>query len=334
MERQFGVHSVSLLKEYFDCGCRGPDVYESHENPRVCAVVQSFNHARNIAAISKALVENPSIDEVVICEDGSTDDSLDLWVAHLRGLKHFVVVSNNLHEVRCYNRAMRMSSADFFVLLQDDDLPGALAVTDVKAAGDPAALQDKPGEELPKRNWVKDGLELMDADPSLGLLSGFIGQLWDETGKGYEFGEQQSDHGGLRPGPTRRIPFVSRQTRRPFMYVESAWIAPLLIRSTVLRRVGGLDVDVFEVGQPGMWQDILLSYATWAAGWRVGVYDAMFERGVGGHGSASTPEKARMRDTMWKKAKAVVDGRFERGFVREHVVQLNNRTLDWRYVMS
>jgi hypothetical protein len=331
MERRFAVACVARLKDDFDCGCRVPDVYEPHENPRVCVIVQSFNHAGNVKAIADALMGNALIDEVVICEDGSNDGSRELWVEALQGLRHFVIVSNNLHEVRCYNRAMRMSSAEFFVLLQDDDLPDALATVDVAAAREGHAEQQETVGDLPARNWVRDGLDLMEADPTMGVLSGFIGQMWDAEGKGYEFGEQQSDHGGLMKGSTRRIPFLSKATRRPFMYVECAWIAPLMVRGSVLKRVGGLDVDVFRVGEPGMWQDCLLSYAAWSAGWRVGVYDAMFERGVGGHGSTSSPEKAKMRDTMWKKVKAVVDDRFERGFVREHVLKLNNVTLMQRY---
>lgn len=331
MEKRWETPSVARVKDAFDCGCRVPDVYEQHENPRVCAIVQSWNHVGNVRQIARALVENEAIDEIIVCEDGSEDGSRDVWVEELKGLRHFVVVSNNLHEVRCYNRAMRMSSAEFFVMLQDDDLPGALAVVDVeKVDAGQAELKGNGTKALPKRNWVKDALHLFDADPSLGVLTGFIGQLWNDDGKGFEFGEQQSDHGGLMKGNTRRIPFVSRATKRPFMYVECAWIAPLLVRASTLRRIGGLDTDVFGVGEPGMWQDCLLSYAAWTAGWRVGVYDAAFKRGVGGHGSTSSPEKAKMRNTMWQRAKNVVDKRFERSYIRDHVVQLNNATLDWR----
>lgn len=337
MENRHASMPVKHVVDDYDCGCKRPEVYEPHENPRVAAIVQSYNHRRNIAAIASALVDNPAVEEIIICEDGSSDQSLEEWMYRLQGLQHFVVVSNNLHEVRCYNRAMRMSSAEFFILLQDDDIPGGNTVPHAEAAarvkadavgrGEPVPADD----QLPVRNWVADALDLMDAHEKLGVLSGFIGQMWDGD-KGYEFGEQQSDHGGTRKGPTRRVPFISTSTLRPFMYVECAWIAPVIVRASVLRRVGGLDVDVFRAGEPGVWQDCLLSYAAWSAGWRVGVYDAMFKRGVGGHGSTSTKEKTKMRGKMWAKAKKVVDERFERKFIKEHVLQLNNQTLNWRYV--
>lgn len=310
---------VDRVKAEFECGCRVPDVYEIHETPTVCAIVQSYNHAGNIERIAKALVDNPAIQEIIVCEDGSTDRSLDTWLEQLRELKHFIVVSNNLHETRCYNRAMRMSSAEYFVLMQDDDLPPA-------APGDADAEEDAVSS-----NWVSEALELFDADPSIGVLTGFIGQMWDGIDKGYEFGEQQSDHGGTRKGDTRRIPFLSPRTVRPFMYVECAWIAPLFIRAKALRRMGGLDVGLFQQGEPGVWQDCVLSYAAWTAGWRVGVYDSMFKRGVGGHGSTSSPAKTKMREVVWKRAKLAVDERYDRAYVRQFALELNNRTLSARY---
>ncbi|CDF36037.1 unnamed protein product [Chondrus crispus] len=310
---------IDRLRAELNCGCRQPDVYEPHETPTVCAIVQSFNHQNNVERIAKALVANPAIQEIIVCEDGSTDASLDHWMEQLRDFKHFIVVSNNLHETRCYNRAMRMSSAEYFILMQDDDLPPDLPHAD-DADNMPAQL-----------NWVTHALELFDADPKLGVLTGFIGQLWLKNGTGFEFGEQQSDHGGQRKGKTARIPFLSSRTLHPFMYAECAWIAPVFVRSEALHRVGGLDVGLFREKEPGVWQDCVLSYAAWTAGWRVGVYNAHFTRGVGGHGSTSSPAKAKMRDVVWRRAKQAVDIRYERQYIHEHILALNAATLMKRY---
>lgn len=310
---------IGRVRAEMGCGCRVPDVYEPHETPTVCAIIQSFNHAANIERIARALKDNPAVQEIIICEDGSTDNSLDIWMEQLRDFKHFVVISNNLHETRCYNRAMRMSSAEYFVLMQDDDLPPEV----------PAAEPD--GKSPAALNWVTHALELFDADPKLGVLTGFIGQLWNSTGHGFEFGEQTSDHGGMQKGKTVRIPFLSSRTLHPFMYIECAWIAPVFIRSTALHRIGGLDVGLFRMREPGVWQDCVLSYAAWTAGWHVGVYDSEFRRGVGGHGSTSSPAKAKMRDTVWRRAKAAADARYDRPYIHEHVLALNNGTLMKRY---
>ena len=306
---------VDRVRAELSCGCRQPDVYEPHETPTVCAIVQSFNHEKNVERIAKLLIDNSAIQEVIICEDGSTDSSLDKWTEQLRGFRHFIVISNNLHETRCYNRAMRMSSAEYFILMQDDDLPPEPPLYDA---------------DTTSVNWVTHALELFDADRKLGVLTGFIGQLWAEE-KGYEFGEQTSDHGGTRKGKTLRIPFLSSRTLHPFMYVECAWIAPVFVRAEALQRLGGLDVGLFQMGEPGVWQDCVLSYAAWTAGWRVGVYDAGFERGVGGHGSTSSKEKTKMRDVVWRKAKDAVDSRYDRAYIHQHCLQLNNKTLMLRY---
>jgi GT2 family glycosyltransferase len=337
--------AVARVVDDFACGCRAPDVYEPHETPTVCAIVQSYNHAANVQHIARALVGNPLIDEIIVCEDGSVDGSLDAWLEQLRDVRHFVILSNNLHETRCYNRAMRISSASFFVLLQDDDIPptsnsnsGRRTASATRANSQRDALQANDGGDAGDQgsggasgNWVGEALDLFRADPDLGLLSGFIGQLWEPDGTGYEFGEQQSDHGGLRKGPTRRIPFLAPATGHPFMYVECGWIAPLFIRAESLRRVGGLDIHLFQPGEPGVWQDCVLGYTAWNAGWRVGVYDAGFQRGVGGHGSTSSKAKADLRKVMWQRAKYTSDVRFERQFVHAHVLELNNRSLTLRY---
>lgn len=309
---------VQRVRAEMDCGCRLPEVYEPQEAPTVCAIIQSFNHGQNVEKIASTLINNPAIQEIIICEDGSTDDSLDKWTEQLRDAKHFIVISNNLHEVRCYNRAMRLSSADYFILLQDDDLPSEILTDDDEA------------NTVTTNNWVTHALMLFDADPKLGILSGFIGQLWSD-GHGSEFGEQTSDHGGLRKGKTCRIPFLSSRTLNPFMYCECAWAAPLFIRAEALHRIGGLDIGLFGAGEPGVWQDCILSYAAWTAGWRVGVYDSRFQRGIGGHGSTSSGDKALLRDVIWQRAKDACDFRYDREYIHSHVLMLNNQTLVRRY---
>jgi hypothetical protein len=48
--------------------------------------------------------------------------------------RHYIVHSGNLHEVRGYNRLVRMASSDVVALLQDDDIPprGARSTNKVK----------------------------------------------------------------------------------------------------------------------------------------------------------------------------------------------------------
>eukprot|EP00168_Porphyra_purpurea_P012326 TRINITY_DN3242_c0_g1_i7.p1 TRINITY_DN3242_c0_g1~~TRINITY_DN3242_c0_g1_i7.p1 ORF type:complete len:201 (+),score=42.57 TRINITY_DN3242_c0_g1_i7:251-853(+) len=109
--------------ERYKCRCRQAETYTDAAQPVLTAIVQSFNHVANVPNISAALVGSAAIEEIVVCEDGSSDGSLAAWRAALTRPNDFIIRSNNLHELRSYNRAMRMASGDVVVLLQDDDLP-------------------------------------------------------------------------------------------------------------------------------------------------------------------------------------------------------------------
>jgi hypothetical protein len=45
------------------------------------------------------------------------------WMSALSGTNEYMVVMNDLHEIRGYNRLAKMASARFLVFLQDDDAP-------------------------------------------------------------------------------------------------------------------------------------------------------------------------------------------------------------------
>jgi glycosyltransferase involved in cell wall biosynthesis len=289
------------------CRCRVPPVYGDGKQPKLTAIVQSFNHRGNVANISAALKASPSVGEIVVCEDGSTDGSLQEWRKVLTRKTDFIIRSNNLHELRSYNRAMRLSAGDVVVLLQDDDL---LPYSD---------------------DWLKNAMRLFESKPQLGLLGGYIGQLWDpDSGKGFEYGEQVSTHGGVRQGNTQPIPYLDPVTGLPFMYVECVWIAPMFARRSLLRKAGGLELKIAKRGEPGVWQDCVLSYETWVNGYAVGVFDAAFVRGVGGHGSATSTRKIKQRELVWERAVAYTNRKYDRRRIHEFVVAHNSKTLTER----
>lgn len=292
----------------YKCRCLIPEVHAGRK-PLLTAIVQSFNHNGNIANISSSLKAAKHVEEIVISEDGSTDGSFHDWHIALPAVSHFVIRSNNLHELRSYNRAMRMSSGDFVVLLQDDDL--------------------LPGSD----DWIRDAIRLFEALPELGVLGGYIGQLWDhETGHGLEFGEQQSTHGGLRSGDTKPLQYIEPTTGLPFMYAECVWIAPVFIRRSLLRKAGGLELTIAKRGEPGVWQDCVFSYEAWVNGYTVGAYNAPFERGVGGHGSATSTLKVKQRERVYERALAYTNRKFARRRIHDSIVALNNKTLQARRI--
>ena len=110
-----------------------------------------------------------------------------------------------------------------------------------------------------------------------------------------EWGETQVEHPkqmkNLRV--TRRIPYLHDGV--PFAFATEAWLAPLCIRADVWHDLGGFDESLALRGEPGIGLDIHLSLRAGVLGYSVGVFGALFERGVGGHGTVSSPEKTKLR---------------------------------------
>lgn len=84
-------------------------------------IVQSFNRVSNIDQLI-AGIRHMGEHEVIVCDDGSLDGSHEKWLAYLDRPNDFVVHSNDIHEIRILDRAVRFSRADIVCLVQDDDV--------------------------------------------------------------------------------------------------------------------------------------------------------------------------------------------------------------------
>lgn len=97
------------------------------DRPRLSFIVQFFNKRKNIPKLIERL-RLALCEELIVIDDGSTDGSLGDWLDHLNGPNDFLLHCNDIHEIRTYDRAMRMARGEFVCLLQDDDLPPASGV--------------------------------------------------------------------------------------------------------------------------------------------------------------------------------------------------------------
>ena len=124
----------------------------------------------------------------------------------------------------------------------------------------------------------------------LAVLSGLATEVCQS-----EWGEAQVEHPKAMKNPriTRRIPYAYRGV--PFAFATEAWLAPLCVRADVWHDLGGFDESLALSGEPGIGLDIHLSLRAGVLGYSVGVFGALFERGVGGHGTVSSPEKTKLR---------------------------------------
>ena len=121
---------------------------EYQDRPELAFIVQSFNRISNIEQLIEGL-RAMGQHELVVCEDGSLDGSREKWTSYLDRPNDFLIHSNDLHEIRILDRAIRFARADIVCLVQDDDL-------------------------IPRNtDWLECALRAFSDYPRLAILGGF-----------------------------------------------------------------------------------------------------------------------------------------------------------------
>ena len=129
---------------------RRRSVTEYQDRPRLAFIVQSFNRVSNIEQLIGGL-RGLGDHELIVCEDGSLDGSAEKWMSYLDRPNDFLIQSNDLHEIRILDRAIRFARADIVCLVQDDDL-------------------------IPRdTGWLESALGQFADNPRLAILGGFMG---------------------------------------------------------------------------------------------------------------------------------------------------------------
>jgi hypothetical protein len=220
------------------------------ESPRVSLLVQSFNHVQNIPLLAERLHSLADC-ELIVCEDGSIDGSLEAWDRALDRPNDFMIRSNDLHEIRAYDRAAGLARGELICLLQDDDLPPA------------------------DQGWFEQALALFERFPDLVVLGGFM--AFSDLAS-----ENHAPHGpfpGDLTSPYREIPAHSAPCGAPFMFVEGINVGPVFLRrERFMGEIGGFDFEYAPVGWPGIHFDVEMSLRTWMRGGQVGWYQSGFEQ--------------------------------------------------------
>jgi glycosyltransferase involved in cell wall biosynthesis len=91
------------------------------DKPGLALIVESFNRVSNIDQLIAGL-RGLGEHELIVCEDGSLDGSHDKWMHYLVRPNDFLIHSNDLHEIRILDRAIRFARSEIVCLVQDDDL--------------------------------------------------------------------------------------------------------------------------------------------------------------------------------------------------------------------
>ncbi len=120
------------------------------DRPELAFIIQSFNRISNIEQLIEGLREMGQ-HELIVCEDGSLDGSREKWTSYLDRPNDFLIHSNDLHEIRILDRAIRFARAEIICIVQDDDL-------------------------IPRTtDWLDLALKAFWKHPRLAILGGFQG---------------------------------------------------------------------------------------------------------------------------------------------------------------
>jgi len=205
------------------------------DRPEVACIVLSFNHRQHVARLVERL-RWTACREILVCEDGSIDGSLQSWEAALVEPNEFVLRSNDLHEIRAYNRAAKYSNADVLCFLQDDDIP-----------------PEDPG-------WLDDALRLFRRFPDLVVLGGWVACR--------SFEEHPKSPGDLsdqyEPAELLDVDGI------PFRFVEMVNVGPYFVRRGRFLEMGGFDQGYSDVGWPGIHFDFEFCLRAWGNGAQTG----------------------------------------------------------------
>ena len=113
-------------------------------------IVHSFNRISNIDQLIGG-IRHLGEHELIVCDDGSLDGSHEKWLSHLDQPNDFLIHSNDLHEIRILDRAIRFARAEIVCIVQDDDL-------------------------IPRdTDWIDVALEQFKTFPDLAIIGGFMG---------------------------------------------------------------------------------------------------------------------------------------------------------------
>eukprot|EP00899_Mesostigma_viride_P026293 jgi/Mesvir1/6849/Mv09022-RA.1 len=228
-------------------------------------VMQYFHRPDNVERILTQLHQSSAEAEIIVMDDSSSDHAVFYrTIAKLSGGKEaavgpkggaatgtaiggskpanvFLVLSHNLHEIRAYNRGVKLASQEVVAIIQDDDSPPATP------------------------RWLLSAASLFDQFPKMGMIGGHAGRM-DFPGDMDWTGRIQ----GPKYGPGfLQIDHVSATGNIPFMFVYKVNAAPLLLRRKLFLELGMFNTKLSCPGESGIGFDYEYSIRLWYNGYQV-----------------------------------------------------------------
>ncbi len=105
---------------------------------KVSCIVPVYNEAKRVSAVLDALIHHEMIDEIIVVNDGSTDDS-ELLLKEIKGIK-FITYTKNKGKTQALKRGLQEAKNEWIMTI-DSDLLG-LTQADITALVNPIHDQD------------------------------------------------------------------------------------------------------------------------------------------------------------------------------------------------
>lgn len=235
------------------------------EKPRVAVVILNYNGREYLERFLPTVLRHTDGNfEVIIADNGSTDDSLAYLAAHYPELQH-IDLKTNYGFAEGYNQALQQVDAPYFLLLNSD-------------------VEVTPG-------WLEPLVELMERDPSVGAVQPKI-LAYLERDK-FEYAGAAGgwlDNLGY-PFCRGRIFSVTEVDKGQYDDLQEVfWAtgAAFLVRAALFKQLGGFDGDYFAHSE-----EIDLCWRIKRAGYKVMARPRSIVYHVGGGTlSYNTPRKA------------------------------------------
>jgi len=271
------------------------------DQPATSLCLQFFNKKGNIGALWEGMCASGA-EEIIILEDGSSDGSLSDWEQLAKGKNHFIVRSNDIFEVRSYDRAIDFARGRIVALLQDDDIPPM------------------------NGRWLSDAVNLFNQFDDLAILGGRSGvsllpRVPQANGDGANY---TSDGTVARAQGLFKYEITELSNPEAcgvrFQFAEAVNRAPMLVRRDAIRSIGGIDQSF----APFQCDDVELCLRAWRSGRKVGLYDAPFARNVGVGGMRLYNKDSPNVIQNWNRVYELYGDVIESGEVASLVADANN----------
>jgi len=260
------------------------------DNPKISVCVLSFNNIDNIDNLYSGL-RSSGAEEIIICEDGSIDGSYEKWQSLLTNRNDFLLRSNDIHEIRSYDRAVKLARGEYVVLIQDDD-------------------------QLPEDDgWMNEVISYFEKYPDMGLFGcfwGFYGILPGEGFKGVEYHKRKKND------------FTYDNFK--FSFVHEVNNGPMILRRSIYNDVGGFDMDFSPAGESGIEFDHAFALQCWLNGWKVGHKEYLIKKipMPGEEWEGGTIKYGCNREKNRKKNRELIRKKYEKH--RNHINEMVNNS--------